>query len=183
MYHPHTTNDVIFQLKIRFTIPSNNDVDAATDGIVDFQDNLTKQKASLIQITDGMLDRDIGVSNNVLVRQKKVSKLTLYNESHLFIVINSKGTTLTAKPNINDRTITKNISQYKRIPHNAKFLILKEEEEYESPEENEGNNEQPPLEPDNRVQPTNDRRKIYPTRFWMLCGDLFPPTNNSQMYK
>ena len=75
-------------------------------------------------------DRNIMTGDRVLVKQRKINKLTPKFQPHPYTVTDTNGTMITAESEITGKKITRNISFYKEIPKDAEFpIVLKEEDE------------------------------------------------------
>ena len=78
-------------------------------------------------------DRNIMTVDRVLVKQKKINKLTPIFPPHLYTVTATNGAMITTESEITGEKITRkkrNISFYKEIPKDAEFpIVLKEEDD------------------------------------------------------
>ena len=114
----------MFNRKVKFTIPQidnkkrfdniNNELEknvcASKQHAKEYHDNQHHAKNICLQIGD-----------RVIVKQRKLNKLTPIFEPTSYIVIETNGTFIKAKEENSDRVVTTNISHFLRIPKDAVF--------------------------------------------------------------
>ena len=175
---PHSTTKVppaemMFQRKIKHLIPSfDHKIDQELHNKVN--DNDAKSKQISTQYTDNRrhcIERKLQNGDLVIVKQRKANKLTPNFEPNPYRVTNQNHTMITAKDENSDKTITRNISHFKKLPESTKFPLQEEEIEDEvdtssipsQPLEQPSIPNQQPLQ-----QSTTDRtqpvKKTYPKR-------------------
>ena len=147
---PHSTTKVppaemMFQRKLRHLIPTiSPDIDLNLHKEVDNNDQYAKEKAKAY--TDNRFKsewKDLKTDDLVLVKQRKMNKLTPIFEPHPYRVTEKKGTMVTAQSDINGKSITRNVSHFKRVPEKTEFQMIEEEEDdKEEADENVETNQQ-----------------------------------------
>ena len=131
---PHSTTKVppmMFQRKLRHLIPAiSPDIDLNLHKEVDNNDQYAKEKAKAY--TDNRFKsewKDLKTDDLVLVKQRKMNKLTPIFEPHPYRVTEKKGTMVTAQSDITGKSITRNVSHFKRVPEKTEFPMIEEEED------------------------------------------------------
>ena len=108
-------------------------------------------------------ERELQIGDQVLVKQRKLNKLTTSFDIVPYYVTAIKGTMVTAQATANNKVITRNISHFKPLPKTAELPKMREEEEDE--EDKGGENDTINIDNVNRNNVHNEIRKEYPRRF------------------
>ena len=139
---PHSTMgiapaDIMYQREIKYTIP---DIKSTPEPCINEKLKKRHQDVSdrAKEYTDEKRhakDRKLSIGDRVLVRQKKVNKLSTPFNPHPYHVTDVKGTLVTAQNRVNHHQISRNITHFKSIPDTAPApkqpIDIDEEEEEE----------------------------------------------------
>ena len=121
---PHTTtkappSEVMFNQKIRYNIPSVDDkIDNKVQNSLDENDKIGKLKQRYYA-NRHCKTRAIEIGDKILVLQKKQNKLTPKFNQYPYVVTEIKGTMITAENPVNTHRVTRNISQFVKVPPDA----------------------------------------------------------------
>ena len=172
--HPSTKvapADIMYNRKIRYTIP---DIDRRIS-VDEINSNIEKNDQSTKARSKDYFDKrhyttdmTLNIGDRVIVRQPKLNKTTPSFEPVPYRVTHIKGTKIIAESETGHRTITRNVSFFKRIPSEAQFPTHSvpttdsdsDDDTYSSPDT--GNVTQRIPNPVRRY-PLRDRR---PVEFW-----------------
>ena len=140
---PHTStniapSDLMYRRKVRYTIPDyTQHLDDFIDLKLKHNDERSKSKAQ-IRYDQHAKDPMLEIGNRVLVKQRKVNKLTPPFNPSPYRITEIKGTMISAQNPNTDHRITRNATHFKKLPETALEQPLKIDTEEEDDEGTQG---------------------------------------------